>query len=239
MSNPYFRFKQFTVHHDRCAMKVTTDACLFGAWCAREMESVKWSMKNVLDIGAGTGLLSLMIAQKNDVIIDAIEIDSEAAAQATENAARSPFRNINIINNDVLQFVPAKGYDVIISNPPFYEDELPSGNEQKNTAHHSSQLKLTGLFKKIDAILSPGGSFFLLLPYKRKSEIEKALQHHSLYVWKEMIVRQTEDHTPFRWMIQGGKTKPGEIEHTEMLIKENGVYSKAFVDLLQAYYLYL
>ena len=128
MSNSYFQFKQFIIHQDRCAMKVTTDACLFGAWVAEEDKSEKIITKNVLDIGTGTGLLSLMYAQKNSLAnIDAIEIDEDAYIQAKENVAASPFaERINIIHDDIKRFTFSKKYDCIISNPPFYEKEIRS-----------------------------------------------------------------------------------------------------------------
>src|SRR4026209_2804349 len=113
-------------------MKVTTDACLFGAWVAREVESKKLKADNVLDIGTGTGLLTLMFAQKNtEASILAIEIDKEAAEQAAENAEASPWKDrIQIVNADVIAFPFNKKYDLIISNPPFYENELRSGSER-------------------------------------------------------------------------------------------------------------
>src|SRR5258705_11795948 len=106
MSNAYFQFKQFTIHQDRCAMKVTTDACLFGAWVANEVKSEKVKVKNVLDIGTGTGLLSLIYAQKNaNIFIDAIEIEKETYEQAKENITASPFADrINLIHGDTKTF---------------------------------------------------------------------------------------------------------------------------------------
>ena len=101
-------------------MKVTTDACLFGAWAATEIEKEKWKMKTCFDIGTGTGLLSLMMTQKNNILIDAIEIDEEAAEQAKENIAASSWAaQITVIRENVANCMPAKKYDCIISNPPF------------------------------------------------------------------------------------------------------------------------
>ncbi len=239
MSNPYFHFKQFTIHHDRCAMKVTTDACLFGAWCAASIKSEDLKNKILLDIGTGTGLLSLMIAQQATVVIEAIEIDDSAADQALENVMQSPFNSIHIINSDVVGFTPAKQYDIIVSNPPFYEAELESSNAQKNIAHHSSYLKLDELFKRISDLLRIDGTFYLLLPFKRKAAIEKGLQLHGLFVWEEVAVCQTENHPPFRWMIKGGNRYATKTIKEEIKVKEHGEYSKQFVDLLQPYYLYL
>src|ERR1700741_3856121 len=103
MANSYFQFKQFTINQDRCAMKVTTDACLFGGWVANEVKSQKLKVKNVVDAGTGTGVLSLMLAQKNPLaIIDAVEIEEDAYEQARGNIAASPFTNmINVIRGDV------------------------------------------------------------------------------------------------------------------------------------------
>src|SRR4051812_47572749 len=114
MPNSYFKFKQFTVYHDRCAMKVTTDACFFGAWAAKELLESTNIATNLLDIGTGTGLLSLMIAQKNDLLIDAVEIDKEAAEQAKENISSSPWKkNIHIFNQDITKLKAECKYNII------------------------------------------------------------------------------------------------------------------------------
>ncbi|MGZ8510909.1 MAG: tRNA1(Val) (adenine(37)-N6)-methyltransferase, partial [Chitinophagaceae bacterium] len=130
MANSYFQFKQFTINQDHCAMKVTTDGCLFGAWVAGEVKNRSHDTRNMLDIGVGTGLLSLMVAQKNPhLIIDGAEIDKSAYTQAKENILSAPFKNkIYISNSDIRDGVFGTNYDIVVSNPPFYENELQSGN---------------------------------------------------------------------------------------------------------------
>jgi tRNA1Val (adenine37-N6)-methyltransferase len=143
-------------------MKVTTDACLFGAWVVNKVKSEKSKIKSVLDIGTGTGLLSIMLAQKNpEIKIDAIEIDKDAAEQAKINAGSSPWKEqINIIQDDVKAFSFEKEFDLIISNPPFYENEIRSATDSKNVAHHSENLTLKELLVIIKENLTKRGSFF-------------------------------------------------------------------------------
>ena len=241
MANSYFQFKQFTVHQDRCAMKVTTDACLFGAWAAEEIKNSYEGQGgiNVLDIGAGTGLLSLMLAQKNNCEITAIEIDDAAAAQAIQNITESPWQHINIHHADALSFQYSKKYDVIISNPPFYEKEIRSGDERKNTAHHDKGLLFSDLVKIIRSVLTDRGNFYLLLPYKRIKEIETVLKQSGLFIYKKCMVSPTPFHKPSRLMIRGGKSL-AETRKQEIFIQnENNQYSEKFVSLLKDYYLKL
>jgi tRNA1Val (adenine37-N6)-methyltransferase len=241
MPNPYFRFKQFTVFHDRSAMKVTTDGCLFGAWCADEIQNSKFKTGKLLDIGTGTGLLSLMMAQKTNAKIDAVEIDSEAAGQAGDNIDASPWKErIKVVNEDILSFRPEKTYDCIISNPPFYENELPSQKKEKNLAHHSSHLGLSQLLLTLKNLLNGDGVFFLLLPYKRMSETEKRLAQHGLFILKKTIVQQSTKHQPFRLMLMGA-TKPFHqpVISTISIRDENQQYTPDFTALLKDYYLYL
>lgn len=224
-------------------MKVTTDACLFGAWVAEEMQGKKYEVKKVLDIGTGTGLLSLMLAQKNpSVVIDTIEIDKDAAKQAEENIQASIWSNrIQLIHADAKEITYTKKYDCIISNPPFYESELKGGELKKNIAHHDEGLLLAELLKIITTNLQPGGEFFLLLPYKRQEEIKQLLIQHETTVTKLAFVRQSVNHDYFRIML-AGKNKPGEEEMIidEITIKdENDKYTPEFTALLKDYYLYL
>ena len=225
-------------------MKVTTDACLFGAWVAEEDKSEKIITKNVLDIGTGTGLLSLIYAQKNSLAeIDAMEIDQDAYAQAKENAAASSFaERINIIHDDVKRFTFSKKYDRIISNPPFYEKEISSDNEKKNIAHHHLGLLFDELLGIIKGNLSSSGTFYLLLPFKRSEEIKKIILKEDLYVSKIVFVKQSTKHNYFRIMIAG---KLSQEDHPETLIEEISIwddhqqYKEEFKELLKDYYLYL
>lgn len=244
MSNSYFQFKQFTIHQDKCAMKVTTDACLFGAWVAKEIKNEKLIINNCLDIGCGTGLLSLVQAQQNPLLkIDAVEIDKEASEQAIENVAASPWKeNISVRNADVRNFVSGKKYDCIISNPPFYENELKSADEKKNLAHHGNNLKLNQLFELIKENLNQTGRFFLLLPYKRNEEIKKLFSNSQLHVASICFVRQSTKHDYLRIMLKGNcdTVKKEETEIDEISIwDDKQQYTQVFTELLKEYYLYL
>ena len=199
MPNTYFRFRQFTVHQDKTAMKVCTDACLFGAWIAAETGNEK--IERVLDIGAGTGLLSLMIAQQTGALIDAVEIEENAYAQASENFAASPWNDrLKVHCTSVQQFDPPYQFDLILSNPPFYENDLRSPDKQKNLAMHSTQLGLDELFSAVKRLLAPGGKLGMLIPYFRVEEIERKISENKLFIIKKVAVKQTENHSPFRCM---------------------------------------
>jgi len=255
MANSHFQFKQFTIHQDRCAMKVTTDACLFGAWVAGRVRSLESGVPSresltgrILDVGAGTGLLSLMIAQQCNAEITTAEIDRESFEQASDNIAASPWsKRIKVIHADArapiaigVEF-PNK-YDIIISNPPFYENELKGGNIKKNLAHHDEGLLLTELLTIIKKNLNPDGTFFLLMPFKRNEEIRKLLTENEFFNQQMVFIRQSVNHDYFRIMISG-KIKIDEAVETkidEISIKdEEEQYTQAFKNLLKDYYLHL
>ena len=243
MSTSYFQFKQFTIHQDRCAMKVTTDACLFGAWAAERVRSQESGVKNILDIGTGTGLLSLMQAQQCNASIDTIEIEKDTFEQAGENIAASLWADrIKVFQGDARAFRFPVQYDIIISNPPFYEKDLMSDNTKKNLAHHNEGLFLSELLVIIKKNLQPDGSFYLLMPYKRKEEIRKLFIETDLSIQQLTFLRQSADHNYFRIMLAGKlKTKKqAETMIDEISIKDKeGQYTPFFVKLLKDYYLYL
>ena len=238
MANNYFQFKQFTVQQDKCAMKVCTDACLFGAYMANELQQV--AVKNILDIGTGTGLLSLLLAQKTTALIDAVEIDTAAFEQVKENIAQSPFKDrIEIFNADISTFNFEKKYDCIISNPPFFEADLKSEDEKKNAAKHDSALTLDVLLHAIDTHLNAEGFFAVLLPYHRSNYFEAEATKLNFYLTKKILVMQTPKHNYFRVILIFSRKKTA-VKEDEIIIKnEKGNYSTDFIDLLKDYYLHL
>lgn len=223
-------------------MKVTTDACLFGAWAAGIIE--KQSPEHILDIGTGTGLLGLMIAQKNPRSeIDCIETNPEAAAQAGENAEASPWKNnIRVFHADARAFQYPRRYNIIISNPPFYENELKSSDTRKNIAHHDDGLLLSELMEIIQLHLAEGGKFYLLLPFKRKKEIEESFTQKGFYISRAVYVRQSVHHDYFRILLEGmiKTSESAETAVTELSITGTSKeYTPAFTALLKDYYLNL
>ncbi len=237
MPNTFFQFKQFTIHQEHCAMKVTTDACLFGAWAASKIGNSLRGDK-ILDIGTGTGLLSLMMAQANThAIIDAVEIDEAAAAQATENFQASAFKErLQLHTTAIQQFRPIHKFDFIVTNPPFFDNELKSLNDKRNLALHSASLSLGELLAAIQTNIAANGRFAILLPYHRTAYFVQLAK--DFHLQENVSVKQTEKHQPFRSMLLFS-TKPGILRESELIIKQNNQYSTEFVSLLKHYYLHL
>lgn len=241
MANSYFQFKQFTIHQDRAAMKVTTDGCLFGAWVADQEQKLttgNTTDTQLLDIGTGTGLLSLMIAQQCPYRITALDIDAAAAAQAMANIAASPWADrIAVLQQDIKAWQPPRLFDCIVCNPPFYENEWQSEQTSRNMAHHSSHLTLQELMQAIDSLLLPDGRLYLLLPFKRWSAAQILLKENGWHLHQLLFARQTPRHQPFRVMIQAQRNT-GSVNEKEIVIKQDGdLYSERFTELLSPYYL--
>lgn len=235
MPNNYFQFKQFKVEQDKCAMKVCTDSCIFGAWI-----SIPENINSILDIGAGTGLLSLMIAQKSVAKIDAIEIDVNAYQQATINFNNSIWKDkITCFLGDIKTFPFTKKYDLIICNPPFYKDEFSSTSHGEKIAKHSLFLTLEDLIISIEKLLNADGKFAILLPYYRKDEFENLAKIHSFFPERILKIKQTPTHSFFRYAAIFSK-KPHNIDENMVDIKDSSnQYSSAAIDLLKPYYLHL
>lgn len=242
MRNTYFQFKKFLVEQERCAMKVTTDACLFGAWVARLLAADE-NAHTVLDAGAGTGLLSLMLAQQCEAAIDAVELEAGAAAQAEQNFVASPWSpRLRLLAGDVLDsgLELANKYDVVVSNPPFYENDLPSPSADRRMAHHDDSLPLPALLGRVRELLSEKGTFYLLLPARREAGLMALLPGFDWRVDRLCRVRAADHLAPFRIML-ALSTEPGLAAITEeIVIRPDGKnYSPAFVELLKPYYLHL
>ncbi len=239
MPNHFFQFKQFTVFQDQCAMKVCTDSSLFGAWVADYLEQEKNSSQNILDIGTGTGLLSLMLAQKTTAYMDAVEIEQAAAIQASTNFFNSPWsNNLHVFNEPIQSFkktIPYT-YDFIISNPPFFENNLKTDNELKNIALHSKELTLKDLIQQIKFHLKPTGQFAVLLPYNRNEYFIGEAKKVGFNIQLTINVQQTTKHTFFRSMMLFGNNITSTIIK-ELIIKENNKYTADFRQLLSHYYL--
>jgi tRNA1Val (adenine37-N6)-methyltransferase len=233
MSNSYFQFKQFRVEQDKAAMKVCTDACIFGA-------SIEpFSAKNILDIGTGTGLLSLMVAQKTEAIIDAVEIEKNAFDQAKINFINSPWsEKLSIFNIPIQNYNPEKKYDLIICNPPFFPNHLKSQNKDKNTALHNDSLTFSDLLLAINRLLHQEGCFYLLLPPSQMTHFIELSVKANLYPCERIIIQDKIELPPIRIIARFEYNKVKEIKESNLIIKSpNNSYSSDFKQLLKEYYL--
>ncbi len=239
MSNSYFQFKDFIINQEKAAMKVCTDGCLFGAWVADTIKSRDRKIENILDIGTGTGLLALMLAQKSGATINAVEINESAAQQAKENFQQSKYKErLQLILGDIREMQLSSTYDLIISNPPFYENDLRSENPNRNDALHSAALSFEELIQSAKKLLSKKGVFAVLLPFSRAENFILRAEKHNLAFSDRVNVSQTENHSYFRCMLLLS-WETSEIKKSDMVIKDGGKYSEEFTRLLQDYYLYL
>ncbi len=207
---------------------------LLGAWSTKQLATVK----KILVVGAGTGLLSLMLAQKSACHIDSIELDPDSAAQALENISASPWHTrIRLLEGNVLHYPLLSDYDFIISNPPFFESDLRSPAEKKNKAKHNETLTLDELIVVIRNHLKITGTFSILLPFHRRDYFENLAMIHGFFLRQKLTVRQTPAHQPFRSICLFGFQKPETVNSNELVIKnENGKYTREFIDLMSDYY---
>lgn len=220
-------------------MKVCTDACLLGAWVSVKVQDI--AINNILDIGCGTGLLSLMLAQNSDAVIDAVEINSDAAKQAAENiAATSWNKKIHVINIPLQEFITDKQYDLIISNPPFFEDDLRSEDEYKNASKHDTTLTLSEIFSFIKKHLSKSGMAAILIPFHRTDYLSSLIKENKLFIVETLFVKQSVSHSYFRSIILLSNEEKQPILCNELVIhdKERN-YTEEFKNLLRPYYLKL
>ena len=230
-----FQFKQFTIEQDQCAMKVCTDSCIMGAYLDLN------NAQKVLDIGTGTGLLTLMLAQRHEVKFTALEIDKQAFTQAKNNFTNSKWRDhITLIHQDINQYaslVNSPQFDYIVCNPPFYENSLKSPNQQKNIVHHEGSLTQSQLLTCIKILLKTTGRFSVLLPIHEATIFEKKASDSDLYLYDSLTIAHHSKKIPFR-RIDSYQFTPTTPSNKNLIIKDlSNNYTPEFRHLLQDYYL--
>ena len=217
MSNSYFEFKQFTVRQDRCAMKVGTDGTLLGAWAEVPVGA---EALRILDIGCGTGLIALMMAQRfPEAEVWGIDIDPEAVAQARENVEASPFADrIHVVEGDVRHFSDLEDFDAIVCNPPFFMNSLACPDNQRTTARHTVSLTYQDLMQAAYRLLSERGVFSLVIPMDCRSQLEVEAHLAGFFPSQLCMVKTTPRKEPKRCLMAFRKA-PGEYLKTEGVIE--------------------
>jgi len=240
MANSWFQFKQFLVKQESAAMKVCTDSCVFGATVPVDSE-----VKSVLDIGTGTGLLALMLAQRTSdhTWIDAVEMNEEASQQAQDNFFNSPWDNrIKLYTcsiQDYFKFTP-KQYDLIVCNPPFFSASLKTGNTSKDMALHQSHLLIDELMQVISFMLKATGNAYLLISIYEEANFIKAANNVGLHVNRFQSMYDNEGKL-IRYVLHLRKDSK-HVKNTEekfVIRNSDNVYTAQFVDALKDFYLHL
>lgn len=230
MPNDFFQFKQFTIHQDRCALKVGTDGVLLGAW------SDYAGAKRILDIGAGTGLLALIAAQRTvEARVDAVEIDDASAEQAAENVAASPWADrVRVHRMDVRRLHASEAYDLILCNPPFYAGEMGSPDERMGLAKHGGELTFTELIGAVDRLLSSEGRFNVIAPMNREQELLHEAQRAGLNKSRRWVVRYLASKPPKRVLLEL-RRHTSTLEEDEITVELSGPadYSPRYRELLR------
>ena len=234
MSHSYFQFKQFTIQHDRCAMKVGTDGVLLGAWAPVV------DCQRILDVGTGTGLIALQLAQRTTTAeITGIEIDADAAQQAKENVEQSPWnQRIHINHGDFLHYSATFPYDLIVSNPPYFVDALHCPDQQRNTARHVGGLSYDSLFRHSRTLLQKKGSIALIIPAELEQLVMDAAGTHGYYRIRCLRVFSKPGKPCRRLLMQFGQDPLHPFWGEELYItNKEGQYTTEYRGLTGDFYL--
>lgn len=214
MASPDFRFKQFTVWHDRCAMKVGTDGVLLAAWADLA------GAETILDAGTGCGVIALICAQRSGARITAVEIDADAAAQAAENAAASPWSaRISVVHSSLQEFAARTDarFDRIITNPPYFENQYKAAGARRSLARHTDTLPLDELCTCAARLLDAGGLFQCMLPVTEADAMPERAAGAGLHCVRKTLVLPRESSSPKRVLLGFAKS-PRECVVDELAI---------------------
>ena len=235
MANGYFQFKQFTVRQQHCAMKVGTDGTLLGAWAQASA-----GLCRVLDVGTGTGLIALMMAQRYpEARAIAIDIDEKAVFQAQENVSASPFADrIKVIEADVQTFEDSEKFDSIVCNPPFFEDSLVCPDPQRTEARHTVSLGYRQLMASAFRLLKDNGRFSVIIPADCRSRLESEAHLRGFFISRLCSVQTTPVKAPKRYMIEFAKHPVNEINITNGILEQSPqIRSDWYRELTQEFYI--
>lgn len=232
-----FTFKQFSVQQDQCAMKIGTDGVLLGAWCPIDNNPF-----SVLDIGAGTGILSLMLAQRSNAEqIDAIEIDENAYEQCVENFEASPWSDrLFCFHAGLDEFIedPEDEYDIIISNPPFYSEDFKTDNSQRDLARFQDALPFEDLVEAADLLLSENGIFAVIIPFKEEERFIDLCAEVELFPVKITRVKGSHNTPIVRSLVAFKRYELSVLDSDELVIEINRhEYTEDYINLTKDFYL--
>ncbi|WP_179318406.1 tRNA1(Val) (adenine(37)-N6)-methyltransferase [Winogradskyella helgolandensis] len=234
--NKPFQFKQFTVNQNRCAMKIGTDGVLLGAWA-----SVDKNPFSVLDIGAGTGVLSLMIAQRSSAeTIEALEIDADAFEQCAENFENAPWADrLFCYHASLLEFVEEMDdeYDLIICNPPFYSEDYKTDNKSRDLARFNDAMPFEHLIYAVANLLSTDGLFSVVIPYKEEVKFTELALKAGLYLNRALHVKGNPQSEIKRSLLEFS-FKQQEVKTSELIIETaRHQYTEDYINLTKDFYL--
>ena len=236
MPGTSFAFKQFIIKQDKCAMKVGTDAVLLGAWVFPN------GSKQILDIGTGTGVVALMLAQKTEAHIDAIDIDNNAFDQARQNVTESKFsKQISVFHSSLQEFAKnsTKKYNLIVTNPPYFEQSLKSSDEQRSYARHADVLPFEELIDGVKKLLDAKGKFCLILPTLEAEKFRDLAQKRGLFLSKLLRVKSKVSKDSEKRHVMQFEFTPTEFSEKTIAIEleERHHYTNEYKDLTKDYYL--
>lgn len=235
MAEPYFQFKKFRVYHAAGGFKVGTDGVLLGAWAPVN------NGDEVLDIGTGTGLISLMVAQRAQVSVDSVDINPIVAEQARMNVMRSSFSNMNVYHEDVAVFANrGKHYDLIVCNPPFYSHDQPSKDPSIRMAKHTVSLNPDDLFSHANKLLKSDGRMALIFPTTEQDVFRNAALTNGFYPNEIVIIYPQPDYSEIRLMVNYTRTVFSEPNRSVLMIEKSGTrhdYSDEYKELTKNFFL--
>lgn len=233
MGNSWFQFQQFRINQDRCAMKISTDAVLLGTLANAE------NPEKILDIGTGTGVIALMLAQRfPDSKVTAVEIDPDAAEQARGNFQESPFsERLSLFKGRIQDFDQGEKYELIVSNPPFFPDHLKSKDSKRNKALHTDELSFAELVAKSAQLLSQSGAFWVILPPRQMLDLEVLAERSGLYLQEKVRVQDSVEKPIHREIGSFTLSKTSKTEKNLILKDLDSSYSVSYSALLSGFLL--